>query len=72
MSFRNVLKRLMVLSIPPTLKGEETEKPHIHHDDSLGSLCSPRQANTNIEQGSRIIESICDCGYRPPFCTCDH
>lgn len=66
MSFRDVLKNLMVTSVPSTLVEERTEKPIINQYGFLSSPSSLRKNNTKAE----VIKAMCDCGYRRPFCAC--
>ena len=79
MGLRELLARLESMPVPlvpsePSREGTTTTQYY-----QGGSLCSPCsteiftcQAESGLEKTTSInvIKNLCECGYRPPFCSC--
>ncbi|PJE05940.1 MAG: hypothetical protein CK430_15150 [Legionella sp.] len=70
------LESMPVPSVPSESSSQGTAKTQYYQG---GSLCSPGslqiftdQAESDLEKTTNInvIKNLCECGYRPPFCTC--
>ena len=72
MSYRHLLNQLMVTPVPSFIEIEGTEKMQMGAECSLGYLGSTREIDIDYESRFCVINSVCKCGYRPPFCGCNY